>query len=66
MDSDELPETVLLLRCRKCGNVTERKPADVTDFAEWPKCCDEPLAMFGPVEPNSNTPDDNRTVDLPN
>jgi hypothetical protein len=49
---DGLPP-VRLLRCLKCGNTVECKPADLLRFTKtkWLRCCDEVMTLFTPTTP---------------
>jgi hypothetical protein len=42
-----------LLRCLKCGNTVECRPADLLRFTQtkWLRCCDEVMTLFTPEPP---------------
>ena len=49
---------IKLLRCLRCGNTVECRPADLTRFIQtgWLKCCGEVMALFTPAEKPDGPP----------
>ena len=42
------PARHTILRCLKCGNTVECKPAELLGFiqTQWPRCCGEVKTLF--------------------
>jgi hypothetical protein len=59
-DADRTASRVRLLRCLRCGNTVECKPADLLRFTRsgWLRCCGEVMTLLCPADRRDVPPSD--------